>query len=162
MVTALEAGSIDVADMPPLRDTARLQKDTQYTVLFNETTGNKYVLSLQTKQAPTDHKVFRQALQYALDRQRIVDTVLLGIGVPSQIPFTPTSPGYDAVKDRFYAFDLDKARALAASSGISSPTLAFNYSTTSAELSRIGQLYQADLAKISVTLNLKPVDPVAG
>jgi peptide/nickel transport system substrate-binding protein len=162
MVTALEAGSIDVADMPPLRDTARLQKDTQYTVLFNQTTGNKYVLSLQTKQAPTDNKVFRQALQYALDRPRIVDTVLLGIGVPSQIPFTPTSPGYDPAKDRFYAFDLDKARALVTSSGISNPTLDFNYATTSAEWSRIGQLYQADLAKIGVTLNLKPVEPVAG
>ena len=160
MMTALEAGAIDAADHPPLVDAARLQTDQNYQVLTAQTGGTRYSFVFDTLTAPCDNQQFRQAMVYAIDRQRMVNTVLHGIGSACDLPFAPSSPAYDAAKDQFYAFDLDKAQALLEASGESSPSVDFNYSSVSTEWAGIAQIYQSDLARIGVTLNLKPVDPV--
>lgn len=159
MVTALEAGALDVADKAPLVDAARLQKDPKFQLLVAQTGGTRYSWVFNVLAPPTDNQQFRQAMLYALDRQRIVDTVLKGFGAPAELPFAVSSPAYDAARDQHYTFDLDKARSLIASS-VSNPSVEFNYSAVSPEWGGIAQLYQADLAKIGVNLVLKPVDPV--
>ena len=70
-------------------------------------------------------------------------------------------PGGRRFRDQRYSFDLARARSLVATSRVVDRTLDFNYSSVSAEWAGIAQIYQADLAQIGVTLNLKPVDPVA-
>ncbi|MGH2364423.1 MAG: ABC transporter substrate-binding protein, partial [Chloroflexota bacterium] len=122
--------------------------------------GSRVIIALNTSQPPLDNKDFRQALQYSIDRKRIADTVYLGTGQPVDLPFAPTSPAYDATDDRFYTFDLDKAKALVASSGAKSPSIDFTYASTSAQFALLAQIWQGDLAKIGVTLNLKLADPV--
>jgi peptide/nickel transport system substrate-binding protein len=77
-------------------------------------------------QPPTNNKLVRQALQFALDRQRAVTTLWQGVERPLTLLWYPTSPAYDASKDATYAFDLDKARALLAQSGASDVALDFN------------------------------------
>jgi peptide/nickel transport system substrate-binding protein len=161
MVAAFEAGAIDVANKPPLVDAARLKQDPKYQMLIADTAGTRFALFFNAMQPPTDNQHFRQAMLYALDRQRIVDSVLKGIGAAADLPFAPGSPAYDATRDSFYAFNLDKAKSLVADSGVATPTLDFNYSAVSREYAGMGQIWQADLAKIGVTLNLKPLDPVA-
>jgi peptide/nickel transport system substrate-binding protein len=160
MVTALEAGAIDVADKLPLRDAVRLRNDNNFQVLISEVGGTRYALLCNALSAPTDNQLFRQALMYAIDRQRIVDTVLQGIGSSCDLPFAASSPAYSASRDGFYSFDLAKARSLVTASGVTQPALDFNYTSASTEWAGIAQIYQADLAKIGVTLNLQPVDPV--
>jgi peptide/nickel transport system substrate-binding protein len=160
MSVALESSAIDVADGPSVQDIVRLQKDPRYQVLINQLSGSRAEFALNTAQPPLDSKAVRQALQYALDRQRVVDTVYQGLSEPVDLPFAPTSPAYDAADDHFYTFDLDKARALLAGAGVGSATIDFNYSSASAEAASTAQIYQADLAKIGVHLNLRPLDPV--
>jgi ABC-type transport system substrate-binding protein len=43
---------------------------------------------------------------------------------------------------------------------MTSASIDFNYSSASAEAAATAQIYQADLAKIGIKLNLKPLDPV--
>jgi peptide/nickel transport system substrate-binding protein len=160
MVTALEAGTIDAANKPPLLNASRLQSDQTYRLLAAETGGTRYTFCFDTLSPPCDDQQFRQAMEYAIDRQRMASTVLYGIGSACDLPFAPSSPAYDAAKDGFYAFDLDKARTLLEASGVSDPSLDFSYSSVSTEWAGIAQIYQSDLAKIGVTLNLKPLDPV--
>jgi peptide/nickel transport system substrate-binding protein len=160
MVTALEAGALHVANKPPLVDAARLKQDTKYQVLQPTTGGTRYSWVFNVLAPPTDNQQFRQALLYALDRQRIVNSVLKGFGMPVNLPFAVSSPAYDANRDRHYTFDLDKARSLLTSSGVTDAAIDFNYSAVSPEWGGIAQVYQADLAKIGVKLVLKPVDPV--
>ena len=58
----------------------------------------------------------RQAIAYALDKQEIVDGVLLGLGAPANGPFTPDMWAYnDNVKP--YPFDPARAKALLAEAG---------------------------------------------
>ncbi len=161
MVTALEAGAIDLAVRPPLLDAVRLRQDARFRVLVSDIGGTRYALLFNAVAPPTDNQHLRQALLYAMDRQRIVDSVLHGIGAPCNLPFAVGSPAYDSTRDQRYNFDLDLARALVNASGVASPTLDFNYTSVSDEWAEIGQIFQSDLASIGVTLNLRSTDPVA-
>ncbi|CAB4936509.1 MAG: peptide ABC transporter substrate-binding protein [Actinobacteria bacterium] len=59
----------------------------------------------------------RQAINYAIDRQSIVDVVKNGLGQPTVQVFGPESDGYDASLEGTYDFDLDKAQELMAEAG---------------------------------------------
>jgi peptide/nickel transport system substrate-binding protein len=98
LVTQLEAGAMDVAVGAPLVDAVRLQNDPKYRVLQNKTTGTRLTIINNTQQPPQDNKQFRQALAYSIDKQRILDTVLHGFGQVASLPFTPSSPAYDATR----------------------------------------------------------------
>src|ERR1700749_2739276 len=99
-------------------------------------------------------------MSYALDRQRIAESVLQNVGAPKNIPYYPSSPAYDQAADQFYAFDLDKAKSLLDASGLSNVEMDFNINSTSdaTEWSAISQIYQADLARIGIKINIKPFD----
>jgi peptide/nickel transport system substrate-binding protein len=163
MVTQLEGGGLDLVNQPSLVDTVRLQKDPKYQVLINQNSGQYMAVLFNTSKAPTNNRLLRQAMNYAIDRQRIVESVWLGIERPLNLLWYPSSPAYDASKNNVYPFDLDKAKALLDQSGLagSDLNLDFNYSSAIREHGLIGQIWQADLAKIGVTLTLKPTDPVA-
>jgi peptide/nickel transport system substrate-binding protein len=161
MVTEFDAGTLDLAIQPTLVDWARAQKEARAQALINQNSGNYMGMAFNTTQAPTDNKLVRQALQFALDRQRIADTVWQGVEKPLTLLWYPTSPAYDAAKDKTYAFNLDKARALLGQLGASNVALDFNYSSVLPDFGKVGQIWQADLEKISVKLTLKPTDPVA-
>ncbi len=160
MLVAFEAGQLDAVDTPPIRDTARYQQDPNWQVVFNNIAGDSYVVTFNTTQPPTDNKLLRQAMSFALDRQRIADSVLQNVGAPKNIPYYPSSPAYDQAADQFYAFDLDKAKSLLDSSGLSNVEMDFNINSTSdaTEWSAISQIYQADLARIGIKINIKPFD----
>jgi peptide/nickel transport system substrate-binding protein len=158
-VSALEGGAIDAAVNINVRDAARLRNDPKYQLILNRNAGALYVMQPNATLEPTSNKLLRQAIQYAIDRQRIVESVLLGLGEPTQLPWFPTSPAYDAARNRTYAFDLDKARSLVQQAGLSNVQLDFNYSSAVPEIGSMAQIIQADLAKIGVTLSLKPTQP---
>jgi peptide/nickel transport system substrate-binding protein len=161
MMTEFEGGALDVALQPTLIDWVRTQKDAKVQALINQNSGNYMGAAFNTTQPPTDNKLVRQALQFALDRQRAVNTLWQGVERPLTLLWYPTSPAYDANKDQTYAFNLDKARALLGQAGAANVALDFNYPATFPDFGRVGQIWQADLDKIGVKLTLKPTDPVA-
>ena len=147
-----------MADSPPARDAARLRNDQDYRVLVNDLSGQYWVMVANTTAGPTANKKIRQALNYAIDRKRFIDTSLAGVGEPTNLPWLPNSPAYEAAKNTRYAFDLDKAKALVAESGESDVSFDFVFNAVVPEIVTFAQLYQADLAKIGVKLNIKGVE----
>jgi peptide/nickel transport system substrate-binding protein len=158
LVVNLESGTVDLAENVPLRDGKRLQQDARFTIYPDTVHGGINMIVCNTKVAPTNNKMFRQALNYALDRQHFVSTVTLGISEPRALMWPAQSDAFEASKQNAYAFDLDKARSLLAASGISSPSLDYVYTGNDPIGSGLGQILQADLAKIGVTLNLKGME----
>lgn len=60
----------------------------------------------------------RQALNLAVDRKTLIDTVFQGQGVPSALSFTPGSgPAYDESLLDHYGYDPDRAKELLAEAG---------------------------------------------
>ena len=115
----LSAGKIDMANLTP----------TQYTRLFDnnqrlkhEYKRYKYLgfsytyLGFNLTRQPFDDIRVRQALAFAIDRQELVDGVLLGLG---EVLATPYKPGTrwvnQSIKPR--PFSLQKAQALLAEAG---------------------------------------------
>jgi peptide/nickel transport system substrate-binding protein len=68
------------------------------------------------------------------------------------------SPAYEASKNASYGFDLDKAKGLLAQAGVGSLQFDYMANPVSTETTGFGQIYQSDLAKIGVTMNIQTYD----
>jgi peptide/nickel transport system substrate-binding protein len=154
LVVQLESGQLDIADMPPLADFARLGKDSNYRAL--QVPSGTNVIGANTTKAPTDNKLVRQALNYAIDRKRIVDSVFKGSGTPETLPWEPSSLAFDAAKNNAYPFDLEKARGLLAQAGLGNLEFDLVMTAGNRQNNELAQLYQANLASIGIKLNIQP------
>jgi peptide/nickel transport system substrate-binding protein len=158
MLVQLEAGALDVAKGPAPNDFARYRSDSAYQPIIHGVSGNYFLFGLNLSVPPLENKQVRQALNYALDRKRFVDTFMFGTGTAQSLPWPSSSPAFEASKQNFYAFDLDKAAALLKSAGVSNMTLDCNILAAWPQLVSFAPVYQADLAKIGVTLNIRPLE----
>ena len=79
------------------------------------------LIGLPHEIAPFDNVKFREALTYAVPYQQILDKVAFGYAEIYYGPFPPAFPSYDAELGKPRTFDLDKARALIAESGVTLP-----------------------------------------
>jgi peptide/nickel transport system substrate-binding protein len=163
MVAGLEGGALDEVDSPNLQDLVRLKDDPKYQALVVAASGQFVCFVANTTMPPMDNKQFRQAINYAIDRQRFTTTVFKGlVQIPSgqDLPFPPQAPASDSARNQRYTFDLDKARSLLAASGVTNAEIDLVYSSTSFGDTNapLAQIVQADLKSIGITLNLRPVD----
>jgi peptide/nickel transport system substrate-binding protein len=157
LVVNLESGNVDLAESVPLRDGKRLQSDPRFVIYGDTVHGSINMIICNTKVAPTSNKQFRQALNYALDRQHFVSTVTQGVSQPRVLMWPEQSEAYEASKVNTYTFDLEKAKSLVASSGVQ-PVLDYAYTGNDPIGTGLGQIFQQDLAKAGITLNLKPME----
>lgn len=106
-------------------------------------------------------KRIRQAISYAVDRERILEEVLGGVGIASSSPWPESSPAYNEQARDFYLRDLDKARQLLAEAGgaPAEPVL-LSYGTGLAPARTIAAIIAAiienNLAEIGFTVTLDP------
>jgi peptide/nickel transport system substrate-binding protein len=160
-VVQMEAGALDLVFDPPAQDATRLSTDSRYGVYVNDKSGISGIMNMNTTIPPTNNKMFRQAIHFALDRDRYVQTVLRGRGEARSLPWTSASPAYDAAKNKFFTHDLDKARALVQASGVDTTApIDFVYLSTEPPVgaAALAQILQSDLATIGVTLNLRNIE----
>jgi peptide/nickel transport system substrate-binding protein len=159
MLTNLETGTVDLVDRPSIPDIVRLQKDPKYTLLRQLTSGT-HTMGFNTKVGPTANKKFRQAVSLATDRKRFAETVLLGLGTPQVQPWSAKSPAFDKAINDGYVFDLDKAKAALAESGLTNPETDIMFGNTGAvpQHEALAQILQQDLAKIGIKGNVRKVE----
>src|SRR5579864_238235 len=161
MVVQFEADSLDLIRNPTKAEFVRLKGNTQYQAIQHPANVGAYGLGINVKRPPLDNKQVRQALNYAIDRKRFVDTILDGVGTPLSLPWAETFPMYEANKSTFYTFDLDKARGLLAGAGISDLTLEMIPNPGDPDSVTFAEMYQSDLAKIGITQNIVKLDMAA-
>jgi len=165
MIARLESNDADVADAPPVRDALRLANDPGYQLLRTVSGGQYFYIGLNTTLPPLDNKLVRQAFNYAIDRQRWTETIMNGLaGGPQDLPYPPGVGAYEPEKNSIYTYNVDKARSLLGSAGISEfPPLEIMFPTAgpagfAAEYAAMAQVYQSDLEKIGVHAELKPTE----
>ena len=164
MAVNLEAGVLDGVIRPQWVDATRIAKDPKFRLNVNDHTGAYYLVATNTTQPPADNKTFRQAMNYAIDRKRFVESVLGGVvGTPKDLPWPAESAASEPAKNTLYSFDLDKAKTLFAASGIGSTPVSLIYqrSGPGGDLAKLGEIMQADLAKVGVTLAVLGLEPAA-
>lgn len=155
LLVQLESGAVSVAERVPERDAARYQKTSGYSVYLNKHGSDVYYVGANCRNHPFDDKRVRQAINYALDRERFLKDVLSGIGEASDLAWPEGSPAYEASKIKKYDHDLDKAKSLFQQAGATDIPLYLISNAGQPPLADQAQQLQADLAKIGVKLNVQ-------
>lgn len=111
-------------------------------------------LAFNTEKKPFDNVLVRQALNYATDKQAIVNAVFMGSGTVAKSPIPPNMMGFNKdLKD--YGYDPEKAKALLKQAGLEkgvdvtlwSMPVQRPYNPNSR---RIAEMIQNDWAKVGV------------
>ncbi|WP_242681292.1 ABC transporter substrate-binding protein [Tessaracoccus sp. SD287] len=115
MNSAMLAGDLDVISNLAAPQALDQFADERYTVLEGFTTG-EVVLGFNHTNPALAKKQVRQAINHAIDRQGLVDTVWGGKGqmIGSMVP--PSDPWYEDLSET-YPFDPAKAKQLLADAG---------------------------------------------
>jgi peptide/nickel transport system substrate-binding protein len=116
----LLAGQVDMIILPPVSDLEALQNNDDVEVLVAPSDRTIFI-SLDFQDPLLSNKQARQALNYAVDKQAIVDNVLFGAAEVLDAPMAPSLFGY--CETGSYDYDPDRARQLLAESGAEGATL---------------------------------------
>ncbi len=114
------------------------------------------VVGLNTARPPFDDARAREAVNYALDRQAIIDAALFGAGVPAG-PISPVLKAWAQPVADFpcYRHDPQKARALLEEAGFAKGTkLVLRVLASRQDIKDIAQVVQAQLAEVGIDIEL--------
>ncbi|KGQ70627.1 peptide transporter [Chelonobacter oris] len=112
----LQTGACDVIDFPNIADIEEMKNNPKVRLYAKEGLNLAYI-GINLRKAPLENVKVRQALNYATDKQSIINVVYQGgSGVAATNPFPPGVLGYnDNIQD--YPFDLEKAKQLLVEAG---------------------------------------------
>jgi peptide/nickel transport system substrate-binding protein len=156
---ALRAGEVNWIEVPPPDDVPQLTKDG-YQVLTNSYDHIwPWVFDMSRK--PWNDVRVRQAANYAIDRQSLVDKVLKGTAEPALQASPKANASYRPEND-IYGFDPAKAKALLAEAGYANGfTTTLSYPTSGSGNMIPGPMNEAlqqNLAAVGIKVELKPVE----
>ncbi|MFV0307773.1 MAG: ABC transporter substrate-binding protein [Desertimonas sp.] len=159
-LNALQSGQLDLVLLEPTQFDTIVGDDGYSSQAFN-TVSVTYLQPNRTRSHLDDVRV-RQAVMYGVDRQAIVDAVVLGYGNASPQWYDPGfEDGYVAELDDMYPYDPEKARSLIEEAGLTGEVsiefLVPNLPSNQA----IAQIAQAQLAEAGITVTFRDVDASA-
>lgn len=125
-MSALRSGGLDVVAKVPTDDIKPLRSGFNVRAIIEPAT---YHMSLMTKTGPLADKRVRQALNYAVDKQALIDRVNGGLGSIAQAQLVPSNLTGFCKEVTAYPYDLKKANALMKQAGVSGLKLTFQTST---------------------------------
>ncbi len=155
----LLAGSIDLLLGVPLADKALLEEVPEVTVFASPPGFEFYAFLVNINEPPFDDVRVRQALNYAIDREKIRQTAFHGEANMIVEPYPPTSWAYAEDLADYYTYDPEKAKELLAEAGYPD-----GFDTTmlirgpSGAYLDMAQVYQQDLAAVGIDVELIPTE----
>lgn len=121
-----------------------------------------YLASLPNKVAPFDNVRLRQALSYATPYEALLKSVAFGHGALYFGPFPPTFAAYNTKYGAERAYDLPKAKALLAESGVQTPVpLTLIVREGASEQEKIATILQGAWKQIGIEATISKLSPTA-
>jgi peptide/nickel transport system substrate-binding protein/oligopeptide transport system substrate-binding protein len=150
----LEKGEIHLmGDPPPGADWARITSDDAWKERLEiQQQVNTTYIAINTTQAPFDNVKVRQALNHAIDKQRIVQLLNGRASVANQI-LPPLMPGYD---DKYTGYDYnpEKAKALLKEAGLEKGFETTMHCIAVDPQPKLCESFQQDLDKVGIKLTI--------
>ncbi len=156
-ILKVQAGELDAAIFVPFSRIAELKQDPDLQVHLDPSTREDHLL-INHEHGALAKKEVRQALDYAIDKQAIVDAVTFGIGEVAY-SYIPKGALYHYADNLKRPYDPEKAKAMLADAGASDLTLDYLVNAGDEVDEQIAILLQQQLKKAGVTVNLRKMDP---
>jgi len=157
MVSSLRSGGTHLlVDVAPL-DAASIKSDDQFEVTVSDAHDSGFYIASNVNVKPLDDKRVRQAVAWAVDRDRVLSQVLGGIGTVTSLPWATSSPAYDKTKAAHYTRDLTTAKALIKAAGADGKTVKVVYNAGLATNAKIAEIVQYDLTQIGLKAQAEPL-----
>ncbi|WP_454855251.1 ABC transporter substrate-binding protein [Rhizobium binxianense] len=121
MISALRSGRAQMAVGMQPRDMIEFQGNPMFQII--SAGGAFYPFGVRVDNKPFDQKALRQAIAYAVDRERINQQVFDSTGLATPLFWFPGSPGYTDALATQYDYDPDKARQLVKDAGAAGAAL---------------------------------------
>jgi peptide/nickel transport system substrate-binding protein len=159
-LAALQSGEVNWAEVPP-PDSVKQLSDKGFNVLLKQY-PHTIIFSLNTYDKPFSDPKVRQALQYAIDRDGMCNSLLKGLCYPAYQYLFKGHPWYDDQFGATYKYDPAKAKQLLAEAGYPNGfkfTLA--YPTGGSGNMWPGQmmeLVQANYKAVGIDMTLAPLE----
>lgn len=151
-----QGGELDIATNVPFNQLQALQSNPDVQVILDPVARFDYI-ALNTLRAPLDDVKVRQALNYAVDKQAIIDNVLFGYAEIAN-SYLPLMVGHDDDLPP-YPYDVDKAKELlvgtAAENGFELELITQAGDAVDAQ---VCQLVAAALSEIGGNITISQVD----
>ena len=159
-MNALLTGQVDAINRIDFKTEALLKANPNTRI--QEVTGNQhYTFPMLSKTAPFDDVNVRRALKYGINRQEMVDKILLGHGqVGNDTPIGPANQYYAGDMEQL-SYDPDKAKFYMKEAGLSSLDIDLSASNAAFEGAvDAAQLYQASAKGAGININVvqEPAD----
>lgn len=158
---ALQKGEVDLIDFPAADDLPAMEADAD-VVLLQQPGLNVGYLAFNTEKDPYTDKRVRQGMNYAIDRDEIIEAVYGSAGQAAKNPLPPTMWSYNDDIEA-YPYDPEMAKQLFAEAGypdgfkteIWAMPVARPYNP---DARKIGEIMQAQLAKVGVEVEIVSYD----
>ncbi len=152
---ALQRGEVDLlGDGIAPANFLQAQSDPKLKSLIVSTAlANTTYVSINTNIKPFNDLRVRQALQYAIDKKKVLK-IINGRGLIANQILPPKMPGYDS-SYKGYGYDPEKARALLKAAGLGKGFSSTLYTNSTDPNPRIAQSIQQDLAAVGIKIELK-------
>jgi peptide/nickel transport system substrate-binding protein len=160
LVLNLESKAIDAAERPPLNEVARLKGHAKLVADPGPPAPLMLHLGANVERGPLSNKLVRQAINFAIDRERVCRTIFSSMAEHTCLMWPKGSWAYFADLEGRYKYDLEKAKTLLAQAGLASgfQTTILTSRAQKASLFGLAQIVQGDLAKLGIKAEIQNVE----
>ncbi|RII17794.1 Oligopeptide-binding protein AppA precursor [Streptomyces sp. YIM 130001] len=158
LLSALRSGQAQLSYGVSGKHLAPLKAVENFTIKRYDTGSGAAYVGASVGTEPADNKEFRQAVAWAVDRERVVQQALGGYGLPSAAPWPKSSPAHTEANRTHYTHNPGKARELLKASGVStSRPVPLGHPTQPLHTS-VAEIVQYDLQQAGIRTELRPYD----
>ena len=152
----LETGEVDVAYEVPNNDISRIQENKDLQIL---TSPSMKIILMElncSSDGPVGSPDVRKAVECAINKQTIVDSLLYGFGTVSDNIIPQSAQDYREYETNGY--DPEKAKSLLDQAGYGSGITLTLWTNSNQTNTEIAQVLQSQLAEVGITLNIVTQD----
>ena len=159
MQAELQSGNVDLAPLPTnlAPDSINSLKNIPSLQVQQSNGSNIQYLQFNTESAPLNNVKLRQAIAYAVNREKIINELLSGQATIAYSILPVESWAYNAGTK--YGFDQAKAKQLVQESGYKGEILKFKLAAGQVSFSQYSQVIQNELEEVGINIEIETVEP---
>src|SRR5215468_1386046 len=152
-VAEFESGNVDIFQIPETEARDWLEDESRNPLLMSVPALQLVYIGINTTRGPLTDRRVRQAINFAVDVQRINERLISGRGTRAAGVIPPALQGYDSAR-KAYPYDSLKARQLLAEAGHPNGIDVELWTSNRPILLRIAETIQAYLARAGIRVKI--------